>query len=57
MSERRLIDESALARYPRQAVRAVIEPLHNAGLLAVCGAVELRDPAERAVQGGRAEDP
>jgi predicted nucleic acid-binding protein len=41
VSERYLIDKSALARYPRPAVRAVIEPLHNAGLLAVCGAVEL----------------
>jgi predicted nucleic acid-binding protein len=41
MSHRYLIDKSALARYPKPAVRAVIEPLHNAGLLAVCGAVEL----------------
>ncbi|MFD9592752.1 PIN domain nuclease [Kitasatospora sp. NPDC059973] len=41
MSERFLIDESAFARYPKPAVRAAIEPLHNAGLLAVCGAVEL----------------
>ncbi|MFD5081067.1 hypothetical protein ACFWOG_00350 [Kitasatospora sp. NPDC058406] len=41
MSERFLIDKSAFARYPKPAVRAVIEPLHNAGLLAVCGAVEL----------------
>ncbi len=41
MTERYLIDKSALARYPKPAVRAVIEPLHNAGLLAVCGAVEL----------------
>jgi predicted nucleic acid-binding protein len=38
---RYLIDKSALARYPKPAVRAVIDPLHNAGLLAVCGAVEL----------------
>lgn len=41
MTERYLIDKSALARYPKPAVRAVIDPLHNAGLLAVCGAVEL----------------
>ncbi|MFI5987043.1 PIN domain nuclease [Streptomyces sp. NPDC051555] len=41
MSERFLIDESALARIPEPAVRAVVDPLHNAGLLAVCGAVEL----------------
>ncbi|MFF9287010.1 PIN domain nuclease [Streptomyces griseosporeus] len=41
MTVRYLIDKSALARYPKPAVRAVIDPLHNAGLLAVCGAVEL----------------
>ncbi|MEU5342083.1 PIN domain nuclease [Streptomyces sp. NPDC020766] len=41
MTERFLIDKSALARYPKPAVRAAIDPLHNAGLLAVCGAVEL----------------
>ncbi|MDT0341366.1 PIN domain nuclease [Streptomyces litchfieldiae] len=41
MTERYLIDKSALARYPKPAVRAVIDPLHNAGLLAVCGAVEV----------------
>lgn len=41
MTERFLIDKSALARYPKPAVRAVIDPLHAAGLLAVCGAVEL----------------
>ncbi|ADI10496.1 hypothetical protein SBI_07376 [Streptomyces bingchenggensis BCW-1] len=41
MTDRYLIDKSALARYPKPAARAVIEPLHNAGLLAVCGAVEL----------------
>ncbi|MGW6916059.1 PIN domain-containing protein [Kitasatospora sp. NPDC054939] len=41
MTGRYLIDKSALARYPKPSVRAVIEPLHNAGLLAVCGAVEL----------------
>ncbi|MBA4866785.1 PIN domain nuclease [Streptomyces sp. PSKA54] len=40
-SDRYLIDKSALARYPKPAVRVVIDPLHNAGLLAVCGAVEL----------------
>ncbi|MGW2043616.1 PIN domain-containing protein [Streptomyces sp. NPDC001858] len=41
MNDRYLINKSALARYPKPAVRAVIDPLHNAGLLAVCGAVEL----------------
>ncbi|MEV1064329.1 PIN domain nuclease [Streptomyces sp. NPDC050263] len=41
MNDRYLIDKSALARYPKPAVRTVIDPLHNAGLLAVCGAVEL----------------
>ncbi|NUR03845.1 MAG: PIN domain nuclease [Streptomyces sp.] len=41
MTNRYLIDKSALARYPKPAVRAVIDPLHTTGLLAVCGAVEL----------------
>ncbi|MEV6206661.1 PIN domain nuclease [Kitasatospora sp. NPDC051914] len=41
MTERFLIDTSALARFPKQAVRRAVEPLHNAGLLAVCAAVEL----------------
>lgn len=41
MTTRYLIDKSAFARYPKPTVRAVIDPLHNAGLLAVCGAVEL----------------
>lgn len=41
MTQRYLIDKSALARYPKPAVRSVVDPLHNAGLLAVCGAVEL----------------
>ena len=41
MTTRFLIDTSALARYPKPVVRAVVEPLHNSGLLAVCGAVEL----------------
>jgi predicted nucleic acid-binding protein len=41
MTGRFLIDRSALARYPKPAVRAVVEPLHTAGLLAVCGAVEM----------------
>ncbi|WP_059013551.1 PIN domain nuclease [Streptomyces specialis] len=41
MTGRYLIDKSALARYPKPVVRAVIDPLHNAGLLAVCGAVEV----------------
>ncbi|MFI5619567.1 PIN domain nuclease [Streptomyces sp. NPDC051567] len=41
MSTRFLIDKSALARYPRPAVRAVLDPLHTSGVLALCGAVEL----------------
>lgn len=41
MADRYLIDKSALARYPKPAVRAVIEPLDRGGLLAICGAVEL----------------
>ncbi|MFJ5213546.1 PIN domain nuclease [Streptomyces sp. NPDC088354] len=41
MTDRFLIDTSALARYPEPPVRAMVQPLHNAGLLAVCGAVEL----------------
>ncbi|MFD3541146.1 PIN domain nuclease [Streptomyces sp. NPDC058662] len=40
MTGRFLIDKSALARYPKPAVHAVIHPLHTAGVLAVCGAVE-----------------
>jgi predicted nucleic acid-binding protein len=41
VATRYLIDKSAFARYGKPAVRAVIEPLHHAGLLAICGAVEL----------------
>ncbi|MDH6545476.1 PIN domain nuclease [Streptomyces lavendulae] len=41
MSTRFLIDKSALARYPKPTVRKVLDPLHNAGLLALCGAIEL----------------
>ncbi|RSS39633.1 PIN domain nuclease [Streptomyces sp. WAC07061] len=41
MSTRFLIDKSALARFPRPAVRKVVEPLHIQGLLALCGAIEL----------------
>ncbi|MFJ4984249.1 PIN domain nuclease [Streptomyces sp. NPDC088732] len=41
MTDRFLIDTSALARYPKPPVRAMVQPLHNAGLLAVCGAVEV----------------
>ncbi|MFF2042021.1 PIN domain nuclease [Kitasatospora sp. NPDC058170] len=41
MSERFLIDKSAFARYPKPAVRAVVDRLFNEGLLALCGAVEL----------------
>jgi predicted nucleic acid-binding protein len=41
VATRYLIDKSAFARYGKPAVRAVLEPLHHAGLLAICGAVEL----------------
>lgn len=41
MPTRYLIDKSALARYPKPAVRPVVKQLHNAGALAICGAVEL----------------
>lgn len=41
MATRYLIDKSALARYPKPAVRPVIDQLHNAGALAICGAVVL----------------
>ncbi|MFD9412198.1 PIN domain nuclease [Streptomyces sp. NPDC059989] len=41
MRQRYLIDKSALARYPKPAVHAVVHPLHTAGVLAVCGAVEI----------------
>ncbi|MET8575110.1 PIN domain nuclease [Streptomyces sp. NPDC005012] len=41
MTPRFLIDKSALARYGRPAVRATVKPLHERGLLAVCGAVEM----------------
>ncbi|GLX18751.1 PIN domain nuclease [Streptomyces lavendulae] len=41
MSTRFLIDKSALARFPKPAVRKVVEPLHVQGLLALCGAIEL----------------
>jgi predicted nucleic acid-binding protein len=50
-----LIDKSAFARFGKPAVREVLEPLHLAGRLAVCGAVEVemmysarsKDDAER----------
>ena len=41
MTIRYLIDKSAFARYSEPGVRAAIDPLDRAGLLAVCGAVEL----------------
>jgi predicted nucleic acid-binding protein len=41
VATRYLIDKSAFARYGKPAVRAVLEPLHLAGLLVICGAVEL----------------
>lgn len=41
MTLRYLIDKSAFARWAKPAVREAIRPLHNAGLLALCGAVEV----------------
>lgn len=41
MATRYLIDKSAFARYSRPAARAVLQPLHQAGSLAICGVVEL----------------
>lgn len=39
--ERYLVDKSALARWPKPPVAAVLDELSDRGLLAVCGAVEL----------------
>ncbi|GJF28144.1 ribonuclease VapC18 [Kitasatospora sp. NE20-6] len=41
MTERFLVDTSVLARIPKPRVRSVVQPLHSAGLLATCAAVEL----------------
>lgn len=41
MTTRFLIDKSALARYPKQAVRAVLDPMQRSGVLALCGAIEM----------------
>ncbi|MCL2091606.1 MAG: PIN domain nuclease [Micrococcales bacterium] len=41
MTGRFLVDTSALARFGKPTVRAVLRPLHVAGLLAVCGPVEV----------------
>ncbi|GGL06113.1 DUF4440 domain-containing protein [Streptomyces flaveus] len=51
MSDRFLIDRSALARYPKPAVRAVIDPLHNAGLLANRPRFEPEQPLPTLVSG------
>lgn len=40
MTARHLIDKSAFARWAKPAVREEILPLHTAGLLVICGAVE-----------------
>jgi len=39
--ERYLVDKSALARWPKPPVAAVLDELSDRGLLAVCGAVEI----------------
>lgn len=39
--ERYLLDKSALARWPKPTVAAVLDELSDHGLLAVCGAVEI----------------
>ncbi len=36
-----LVDKSAFARWPKPEVAALLDPLSAAGLLAVCGAIEL----------------
>ena len=41
MSERFLIDNSALQRWRRPRVAEVLDPLHEDGVLAVCGPVEM----------------
>ncbi|WP_405010664.1 PIN domain nuclease [Kitasatospora sp. NBC_01539] len=41
MTRKFLIDTSVIARIPKPRVRSVIQPLHSAGLLATCAAVEL----------------
>lgn len=41
MADRFLVDTSAFARFGKPAARAVLRPLHLAGLLATCGAVEV----------------
>ncbi|MCF4119866.1 PIN domain nuclease [Antribacter sp. KLBMP9083] len=41
MAERFLVDKSAFARFAKPAVRTALQPLHLAGVLAVCGAVEV----------------
>ncbi|MEU1940948.1 PIN domain nuclease [Streptomyces sp. NPDC020125] len=41
MSERFLIDNSALQRWRRPKVAKVLDPLHEDGVLAVCGPVEM----------------
>jgi len=41
MSSSYLVDRSAFARWPRPEVASLLDPLSAAGLLAVCGAVEL----------------
>jgi predicted nucleic acid-binding protein len=40
-SRRYLLDKSALARWPKPPVAAVLDELSDRGLLAVCGAVEI----------------
>ncbi|MFD5696605.1 PIN domain-containing protein [Streptomyces lasiicapitis] len=41
MSERFLIDKSALSRWPQADVAEVLDPLHRRGLLGVSGAVRI----------------
>ncbi|EST35561.1 twitching motility protein PilT [Streptomycetaceae bacterium MP113-05] len=40
MTGRFLVDTSAFARWSKSAVRSAVLPLHDAGLLAICGAIE-----------------
>jgi predicted nucleic acid-binding protein len=57
-SERYLLDKSALARWPKPLVGAVLDELSDRGVLAVCGAVEIEviQSARTAQDAQRARD-
>ena len=58
MTRRFLLDTSALARFGKPQVRLVLQPLHVAGLLAVCGpvAVEVMHSARSAKDAKRIKE-